>query len=334
MPVLVTGSIAIDQIMVFPDKFRNHILPDKIHTLNVAFMVPELKRQWGGTGANIAYNLRRLGVDPILLGTVGHDFGSYAEWMDRHGVRRDFLRVLDDCFTAQCFITTDLDNNQITSFHSGAMERAHEASIDAVTEEIRVGIVAPNGKQAMIENAAALKRRGAACVVDPGQGLPMFDGPELVALLEGADVYVVNDYEWAMTLDKTGLDEDGVAERVGALVVTRGEQGSRLRRGGREGAVRMEGDVAEVDLVVVDKAVEIAPGVSYNVWAWGYDEESATALGPAIHVREGQLVRFTITNEGSIPHSMDFHAARIAPNEAFKDVMPGESFSFEFVAGA
>jgi len=256
MPVLVTGSIAIDQIMVFPDKFRNHILPDKIHTLNVAFMVPELKRQWGGTGANIAYNLRRLGVDPILLGTVGHDFGSYAEWMDRHGVRRDFLRVLDDCFTAQCFITTDLDNNQITSFHSGAMERAHEASIDAVTEEIRVGIVAPNGKQAMIENAAALKRRGAACVVDPGQGLPMFDGPELVALLEGADVYVVNDYEWAMTLDKTGLDEDGVAERVGALVVTRGEQGSRLRRGGREGAVRMEGDVAEVGSVEPEGVVD------------------------------------------------------------------------------
>ena len=203
MSVLVTGSIAIDQIMVFPDKFQNHILPDKIHTLNVAFMVPELKRQWGGTGANIAYNLRRLGVDPILLGTVGHDFAAYAEWMDRQGIRRDRLRVLDDCFTAQCFITTDLENNQITSFHSGAMDRAHEARVDDVDEEIRVGIVAPNGKQAMVDHARSLKRRGIACVVDPGQGLPMFDGPELVDLLEGASVYVVNDYEWAMTLDKT-----------------------------------------------------------------------------------------------------------------------------------
>jgi adenosine kinase len=256
MTVLVTGSIAIDQIMVFPDKFQNHILPNKIHTLNVAFMVPELKRQWGGTGANIAYNLRRLGVDPILLGTVGHDFGSYADWLDRHGVRRDWLRVLDDCFTAQCFITTDLENNQITSFHSGAMERAHEARLDAVREEIRVGIVAPNGKRAMIENANALKRRGIACVVDPGQGLPMFDGRELIALLEGADVYVANDYEWALTLERTGLDEDAVAERVGALVVTRGGEGSWLRRGGREGAVRMQGDAAQVASIRPEKVVD------------------------------------------------------------------------------
>jgi adenosine kinase len=256
MSVLVTGSIAIDQIMVFPDKFQNHILPDKIHTLNVAFMVPELKRQWGGTGANIAYNLRRLGVDPILLGTVGHDFAAYAEWMDRHGIRRDRLRVLDDCFTAQCFITTDLENNQITSFHSGAMDRAHEASIDAVDEEIRVGIVAPNGKQAMVENARSLKQRGIACVVDPGQGLPMFDGPELVDLLDGASVYVVNDYEWAMTLEKTGLDEDAIAARVGAVVVTRGEQGSRVRRGGLERALRMEGERAEIPTVAPERVVD------------------------------------------------------------------------------
>ena len=168
MSVLVTGSIAIDQIMVFPDKFQNHILPDKIHTLNVAFMVPELKRQWGGTGANIAYNLRRLGVDPILLGTVGHDFAAYAEWMDRQGIRRDRLRVLDDCFTAQCFITTDLENNQITSFHSGAMDRAHEARVDDVDEEIHVGIVAPNGKQAMVDHARSLKRRGLATQANGG----------------------------------------------------------------------------------------------------------------------------------------------------------------------
>lgn len=279
MPVLVTGSIAIDLIMVFPDKFQNHILADKIHTLNVAFMVPEMKRQWGGTGANIAYNLRQVGIDPILLGAVGHDFGSYADWMDQHGICRDHLRVLDDCFTAQCFITTDLDNNQITSFHPGAMDRAHEAPIDGVSDEIRVGIVAPNGKQAMVDNAHTLKQRGIPCVVDPGQGLPMFDGPELLDLLDGASVYIVNDYEWAMTVEKTGLDEDAIAARVGAVVVTRGDQGSRVRRGGcgragrggrggggrggggrggggRESGVRMDVEQVDIPTVTPERVVD------------------------------------------------------------------------------
>ena len=256
MPVLVTGSVAIDHIMVFPDRFKNHILPEKIHTLNVAFMVPELKRQWGGTGANIAYNLRRLGIDPILLATAGSDFADYAAWMKSQGVRLGAVRILEDCFTANCFITTDLDNNQITSFHAGAMDRAHEARLDEVDEEIRVGIVSPNGKQAMLDNAAALKQRGITCVVDPGQGLPMFDGAELVALLDGASVYVVNDYEWALTLEKTGLDEESIAERVGALVVTHGGEGSRLRKGGLENAVRLEGESARIPTVEPDAVVD------------------------------------------------------------------------------
>ena len=164
--------------------------------------------------------------------------------------------VLDDCFTANCFITTDLDNNQITSFHPGAMDRAHEARLDDIAEEIRVGIVAPNGKQAMVEHAAALKRRGIACVVDPGQGLPMFDGPELIDLLDGATVYVVNDYEWALTLQKTGLDEDAIVQRVGALVVTRGEKGSRVRKGGLEDAIRMEGESADIPAVTPEAVVD------------------------------------------------------------------------------
>ncbi|MFP6630173.1 MAG: carbohydrate kinase family protein [Myxococcota bacterium] len=256
MPVLVTGSIAIDQIMVFPDRFKNHILPDKIDSLNVAFMVPDLKRQWGGTGANIAYNLRRLELDPILLATAGRDFGEYAAWMQGHGIRLDFVRVLEDCFTANCFITTDLDNNQISSFHPGAMDRAHEARLDGIEEEIRVGIVAPNGKQAMIENAAALKQRGIPCVVDPGQGLPMFDGSELVELLEGAAVYVVNDYEWALTLEKTSLDEDAILQRVGALVVTCGEKGSRVRKGGLKDAVPMEVESADIPTITPDAVVD------------------------------------------------------------------------------
>ena len=256
MPILVTGSIAIDQIMVFQDRFKNHILPDKIHTLNVAFLVPELKRQWGGTGANIAYNLRRLDLDPVLLATAGRDFGDYAVWLEEQGIRLDFVRVLEDCFTANCFITTDLDNNQITSFHPGAMDHAHEARLDGVDHEIRVGIVSPNGKQAMIENAAALKQRGIPCVVDPGQGLPMFDGPEVVDLLEGAAVYVVNDYEWALTLEKTGLDEEAILARVGALVVTLGERGSRVRRGGLEDAVTMEAESIDIPTVIAESVVD------------------------------------------------------------------------------
>ena len=233
MSILVTGSIAIDHIMVFRDRFRNHILPDRIHTLNVSFHVPTLRKSFGGTGANIAFALRQIGEDPLLLGAVGRDFDEYAAWLDRHGIRRDGIRVLDDAFTAQCFITTDLDDNQITAFHSGAMDRAHEARLDAVREPVEVAIVAPNGKRAMQEYARELKRRGVPSVIDPGQGLPLFAREELVELLEGAAVYVVNDYEWSLTLEKTGLDEEEVVKRVGALVVTLGEHGSRIRSGPR-----------------------------------------------------------------------------------------------------
>ncbi|MCZ6464398.1 MAG: PfkB family carbohydrate kinase, partial [Proteobacteria bacterium] len=228
MSILVTGSIAFDHIMVFEDRFRNHILPDKVHMLNVSFLVPSLEKRWGGCAANIAYNLRILDVDPIVLATVGRDFGPYVEWMDRHGIRRDWIRVLEDAFTAQAFITTDLDDNQISAFHPGAMERAHEAPISGVEADLSVGIVAPNGKRAMQEHARALKERGVPCVIDPGQGLPMFDGDELLEMIDGSALYVANDYEWAMTLEKTGLDDNAIASRVDAVIVTRGEHGSWL----------------------------------------------------------------------------------------------------------
>jgi len=249
MSILVTGSVAIDHIMVFEDRFRNHILPDKVHMLNVAFFVPSMEKRYGGTGANIAFNLCLLGNDPVLLASVGSDLGPYAAWMDKHGLRRDHLLTLHDAYTAQCFITTDLDNNQLTSFHPGAMDRAHEARIADVKEDVEVGIVAPNGKQAMQQYASELKTRGAKTVVDPGQGLPMFEGDELLELLDGAAVYVVNDYEWSLTQEKTGLDEDAIAERVGALIVTRGAEGSIVRRGGRDLGLELEADRTEVDSV-------------------------------------------------------------------------------------
>jgi adenosine kinase len=256
MPVLVTGSVAIDHIMVFEDSFKNHILPEKVHMLNVSFLVPDMTKLWGGTGANIAYNLRVLEEDPILLATVGADLGAYAAWMDQHGIKRDWLLTLDDAFTAQCFITTDLDNNQLTSFHPGAMDRAHEARVDSVAADYDVAIVAPNGKQAMQEHARTLKQKGVPCVVDPGQGLPMFDGDELLELIEDAAVYVVNDYEWALTQEKTSLGEDALAEHVGALVITRGAEGSIVRRGARDLGLQLEADRTVVPAIEAKAPVD------------------------------------------------------------------------------
>jgi adenosine kinase len=256
MSVLVTGSVAVDHIMTFEDHFRNHFVSDKLEKLNVAFHVPDLAKRYGGTGANIAYNLCRLGIDPILLAAVGSDFGVYAEWMDRAGVRRDHLRVLEDQYTAAAFITTDLSHNQIISFHPGAMDRAHEARVDDVTEPFSVGIVSPNGRQAMIDYARDLKARGVPCVFDPGQGIPILDARALREGIEGSAVFIVNDYEWELTREKTGLDEDTVAELVGALVVTRGEEGSLLRRGGLDLGVRMESERVEIPVVKAERVLD------------------------------------------------------------------------------
>lgn len=242
MSVLVTGSVAVDHIMIFEDHFSNHFIDNKLEKLNIAFHVPQMSKRYGGTGANIAYNLRRLGIDPILLATVGPDLGAYGDWMDGHGLRRNHLLVLEDEFTASAFITTDAGNNQIISFHPGAMDRAHEAKISSVSESFNTGIVSPNGKQAMIDYARDLKTRGARCVVDPGQGLPILDSGELIEALDGATVYIVNEYEWELTTEKTGLDEDAIAERVGALIITRGENGSILRRGGVDAGIQIDVD--------------------------------------------------------------------------------------------
>ncbi len=228
MAVLCTGSIAVDHIMVYQGRFKEVILPDKIHVLNVAFHVPEMRRSFGGCAANIAYGLRLLGDDPILLGTVGRDFGDYAAWLEECGIRRDWIVELSDEATAGCYITTDLDDNQITGFHPGAMDRAHEAPVSGVSSPIDVGIVSPNGKQAMVDHARALKQAGVPTVIDPGQGLPLFESDELLELLQGADTYIVNDYEWSLTADKTGLTPESILEHVETLVVTRGEQGSSL----------------------------------------------------------------------------------------------------------
>jgi adenosine kinase len=232
MSVLCSGSIAVDSIMVYRGRFKDVILPDKIRMLNVAFHVPELRRSFGGTAANIGFNLRLLGEDPVILATVGNDFSAYAAWLDQHGIRRDWIRVLEDEATAGAYIITDLDDNQIIGFHSGAMDRAHEAELGDVDQPFEIGIVSANGKRAMIENARGLKQRGVTTVIDPGQGLPLLDGEELVELLEGASAYAVNDYEWSVTLEKTRLTEAEIARRVDRIVITQGERGSILLSGG------------------------------------------------------------------------------------------------------
>ncbi|MEE3328353.1 MAG: carbohydrate kinase family protein [Myxococcota bacterium] len=256
MSILVTGSVAIDHIMVFDDQFKNHILADQLEGLNVAFLVPQMVKSWGGTGANIAYNLRVLEQDPNLLAAVGSDLGEYADWLDEKGIRRDWLLTLQDSFTAQAFLTTDLDHNQLIMFHPGAMDRAHEARLDTVEEVLSVGIVSPNGKQAMLDLASGLKKRGTPCVIDPGQGLPMFDGDELLEMVDGAAVFIVNAYEWALAQEKTGLSEEAMAERVGALVVTQGAEGSRLIRGGQVGGLTVEEARTEVQAVKPEAVVD------------------------------------------------------------------------------
>ncbi len=300
MSILVTGSVAIDHIMVFPDRFKNHILPDRLHILNVCFPVPRLRRHFGGTGGNIAYNLRLLEEEPILLATAGSDFAPYAQWLDLHGIRRDWIRLLEDESTAQGFITTDLDDNQITAFHAGAMERAHEAPVDGVAAEVTLAIVAPNGKRAMQEHARRLKERGVPVVVDPGQQLPTFEGKELVELLDGAAIYVANDYEWALTLERTGLDEDAIARRVDAVVVTRGGEGSIIR----QGDARMEIPPVRAEKVVDPTGCGDAyrAGLLYGR-AHGLPFETAGRLGSLL----GTL---TVEQEGTQSVRIDLTALR------------------------
>ena len=231
MSILVSGSLALDHIMVFPDHFKDHILPDKLHVLNVSFNIDSLKTHFGGVAGNIAYYLRLLGEDPLILASVGSDFGDYAAHLDRHGIRRDAINVIDDVRTAQGFVTTDLDDNQIWAFYVGAMARAHEVRVADIDEPIELAIVGPDGKQAMVEHARELKRRGIPTCIDPSHGLPILDREELIELIDGAAGYIVNDYEWALTLDRSGLDADEVAARCDAIITTLGDQGSSVRQG-------------------------------------------------------------------------------------------------------
>ena len=228
MSVLICGSMAYDHIMVFQDQFKNHILPDKVHILNVSFLVPEMRREFGGCAGNIAYNLNLLDTSLALpMATVGKDFESYAYWMDSHNINRKYIKVIEDAYTAQAFITTDLDDNQITAFHPGAMNHSQENNISDVSS-CSLGIVSPDGRDGMLKHAQQFTEKNIPFIFDPGQGLPMFNGEELIQFIEQANWVTVNDYEWQMMKEKTGLSKKEIIEKVEALIVTRGGEGSHI----------------------------------------------------------------------------------------------------------
>ena len=232
MKTLICGSIAYDNIMVFNDRFKNHILPDQIHILNVAFLVPELRREFGGCAGNIAYNLKLLGGDPIPMATVGADFGPYRAWFEEQEINLDHIKVIDELFTPQAFITTDHDNNQITAFHPGAMMRSYENHVRDVPG-VTIGIVSPDGYEGMLQNAKEFHQAGIPFIFDPGQAMPLFNGEELRNFIELADYVTVNDYESNLLQERTGWSEQQIAGKVKAYITTRGPHGAQIHADGK-----------------------------------------------------------------------------------------------------
>lgn len=231
MSALICGSYAYDTIMVFHDQFKNHILPDKVHMLNVSFLVPDMRREFGGCAGNIAFTLNMLGGDALPMATVGNDFAPYAAWMDKHGVSRKYLKEVDS-YTGQAFITTDMDDNQITAFHPGAMGFSHENKI-ADAPEATIGIISPDGRDGMIQHAIQFVEQDVPFIFDPGQGLPMFNGEELSTFVDQATWVTVNDYEGEMLAERTGKSLEDIAKQVKALIVTRGGEGSDIYADGK-----------------------------------------------------------------------------------------------------
>ena len=274
--VLISGSVAFDTIMVFDGHFKDHILPDRVHMLNVSFLTPRLKREAGGCAANIAYNLSLLGGDAAILAAVGEDGGDYVRQLAARRIDVSQVKILKDFYTPQAFITTDLSDNQITAFHPGAMSQAHQADATRLAPAAW-GIVSPNGKQAMLDHARQYVELKIGSIFDPGQGLPMFGGDELRTLIEGATALTVNDYEFSLICEKTGWHESGLAGAAGTMIVTRGAEGSHLYR---EGKAR-----ETIAAVPIAKAVDptgcgdaYRGGLLYGL-AEGWDWSRAARLG-------------------------------------------------------
>jgi len=289
MRTLICGSLAFDTIMVFPDRFARHILPEQTHMLSVAFQISDMRREWGGCAGNIAYNLRGIGGDPVVMGTLGSDGAPYRDRLQELGIATDGVRVIDDAYTAQAFIITDLDDNQITAFHPGAMNLSHRNSV-ADVPDIGIGIVAPDGKEGMQAHAAQFAARGVSFLFDPGQGLPLFSGEELAQLIEAADYLAVNDYEAKLLSDRTGWSIGELADRVDALVVTLGGEGSIIHADGATYAIAAAPASAIVDPTGCGDAYRA--GLLYGIaagWDWQRTGQLASVMGSIkIACRGGQ----------------------------------------------
>jgi len=227
MASIICGSLAFDTIMTFEGRFADQILPDQLHILNVSFLVPALRRDFGGCAGNIAYSLNALGGTALPMATVGSDGADYVKRLGELGIGTEYVRTVDDSYTAQAMIMTDRDNNQITAFHPGAMQQAHVTRIEA-RSDVKLGIISPDGRDAMLQHAEQFKGAGIPFVFDPGQGLPMFDGPQLANFVELADWVTVNDYEGKMLSDRTGWSNAEISRRVQGLVVTLGAEGCEV----------------------------------------------------------------------------------------------------------
>jgi len=227
MTSLICGSLAFDTIMSFGGRFSEALLADQLHKINVAFLVPGIRREFGGCAGNIAYNLKLLNGDPLIMATIGQDSAPYIDRLDKLGISRRCIKMIDSSYTAQAFITTDIDSNQITAFHPGAMAMSHQIKI-ADAGKVSIAIIAPDGRDGMIEHARDCAAANIPFIFDPGQGLPMFNGEELTRFIELATYVAVNDYEAELLTERTGLSFQQIAERVSALIVTRGEQGAEI----------------------------------------------------------------------------------------------------------
>jgi adenosine kinase len=279
MQTLICGSLAYDTIMVFHDQFKNHILPDKIHILNVAFLVPDMRREFGGTAGNIAYNLNLLGGKPIIMATVGDDFAAYAHWLTENGLHTAHVRRVAGSYTAQAFITTDMDDNQITAFHPGAMNFSHENKVSDA-RSVKLGIIAPDGRDGMFQHAREFRDAGIPFLFDPGQGMPMFSGDELLEFIDMADYLALNDYEAQLMQEKTGQTIEALAKKVRALVVTLGARGS---------VIHAEGQRHEIPCVEADDVVDptgcgdaYRAGLLYGMargWDWQTTGRLAAVMG-------------------------------------------------------
>ena len=279
MKTLVTGSIAYDTIMVFPDRFRNHLLADQLHILNVCFLTPEMRREYGGTAGNIAYNLRLLGEDPLLMATVGEDAAPYFERLRGLRIGTDLLKRVPGQFTAQAFITTDLDDNQITAFHPGAMNYSHENHVSR-SLGAKLAIIGPDGKEGMLQHARECAEAGVEFIFDPGQGLPMFSPQELTELVRQADYVAVNDYEGKLLEERTGRKLEQLAKEVKALVCTMGAKGSVIFADGK----RHEIPIVEAEKVVDPTGCGDAyrAGLLYGIshgWDWPSTGRLSALLG-------------------------------------------------------